>query len=87
MKIQAIKISFKGNYDQFEGLRQFAKLHRADKEWLIEQEMVRQSFNQAHPGLCNDKPDTALGKYVEEYVASTRRLHESFKHMVKKGRI
>ena len=77
MRVLPIKTSFRGTDNVMrEGLSKFASLHKADQEWLLYQEELRQWFNEIHPELKTGPSESPLDKCVEGMVSASRNIRK-----------
>ena len=80
MRILPIKTSFHGTENVMrDGLNRFASLHKADQEWLLYQEELRQMFNEIHPELKTESSKNPLDMYVEDFVSFLRNIRKEAK--------
>ena len=86
MNITPVSISFQQDKHNLQGLKEFSKLSRNDQKILLRHEEIRQDFNEIHPELKQERELTPLEKYVEEMVASSRRMAKELKVMLKRGK-
>jgi len=86
MNVSSVQIAFKQDKYNLQGLSEFSKLHRNEQKMLIQNEEIRQKFNEVHPELKFDEKLTPLQKYVEDTVASSRRMAKELKAMFRKGK-